>query len=124
MSMTTGPAKIVLTCFDGRGVHTHHFKDEAALMGHVFMDKLNYLNDLAEKNRHVLYNIHFCNAGVGFQWFSPKKFRKETGMDWDEEAEAVQERMSDYKAGLVTYQYKSTLPEALDIEITRFELMY
>ena len=71
------------------------------------MNTLQKLNEIHKKK--CIYNIHYCNAGVGFQFYEEKLITGEAlEPDW-------------WKKGLVTYKYYPTFAKAVAAEYKRLK---
>ncbi len=62
--------------------------------------KLEEVQTLAAENEAVIYNIHFCNAGIGITWHEKKGSRN-------------------FRDDLVTHTYYKSLSECIAGELTR-----
>jgi hypothetical protein len=76
-------------------------------------EKLKLLHEEAHKHKYSIYNIHFCNAGVGIQFYDWNKHDKlrissEDDGHWKEEC-------------LFTNKYYSTAKEAIVEETKRLQ---
>lgn len=99
---------------------------------------LKELRDLAVQEKTVVYNIHFCNAGIGIEWHEQKRVKTQMPpelenpeMGEDETKEEFRRRMVKHQCratairqlqtdeGRVTYKYYPTLSDCIVGEIER-----
>ena len=66
------------------------------------MNTLEKLHAIEAAPGRCIYDIHYCKAGVGFQWY---EFDRDTKGSW--------------RDGLVTWHYYPTFEAAVDAEYAR-----
>ncbi|BCG50033.1 hypothetical protein [Ralstonia phage RP13] len=77
---------------------------------------VDYFKMLDEiRSTKVVYNIHFCRAGIGIQFFDPPS-------GFDHVRFIYEPNQVDWKKYLVVYKYYPTLQEAIAGEYRRIVL--